>query len=234
MSRFLPLSALFLLFSLVTPHAMAADPVKVRMQTNYGNITLELYPDKAPQTVANFLRYVDTGFYEKTIFHRVIADFMIQGGGFDLDYRQKPTLEPIVNEAANGLKNNRGTLAMARTSDPHSATSQFFINLKDNAFLDFTAQNPNGWGYCVFGKVVEGMNVVDEIAKVPTGPGGPFPTDAPKALVVIDRVVRVQEPVKAAKEMKKEAPAKAEPAVTPKETPVKPEPDTKTTTKESP
>src|SRR5688572_24089231 len=173
MSRFFPLSALFLFFSLATHQAVAAAPVKVRIQTNHGAITLELYPDKAPQTVANFLRYVDSKHYENTVFHRVINGFMIQGGGFDLNYRQKSTLDPIPNEANNGLKNLRGTIAMARTGDPHSATSQFFINHKDNAFLDFTAQDINGWGYCVFGKVVAGMNVVDEIAKVQTGPGGP-------------------------------------------------------------
>lgn len=219
MSRLFPLSALFLLLSFIAPHSMAADPVKVRIQTNYGNITLELYPDKAPQTVANFLRYVDSGFYENTIFHRVIANFMIQGGGYDLDYRERPTLQPIPNEANNGLKNVRGTIAMARTSDPHSATSQFFINHKDNPFLDFTAKNPSGWGYTVFGKVVEGMNVVDEIAKVPTGPGGPFPTDAPQGLVVIDRVTRdkVQQPAHAS-EKQKESPAKAEAAPATKET----------------
>src|SRR5688572_22466615 len=131
MSRFFPLSAWFLFFSLAAPQAMAGGPVKVRMQTNHGAITLELYPDKAPQTVANFLRYVDNKHYENTIFHRVIAGFMIQGGGFDLDYQQKPTLSPVSNEANNGLKNLRGTIAMARTGDPHSATSQFFINHKD-------------------------------------------------------------------------------------------------------
>jgi peptidyl-prolyl cis-trans isomerase B (cyclophilin B) len=232
MSRFSPLSALFLFFYLATNQAVAA-PVKVLIQTNHGAITLELYPDKAPQTVANFLRYVDSRHYENTIFHRVIANFMIQGGGFDLNYQQKQTLDPIPNEADNGLKNLRGTIAMARTGDPHSATSQFFINHKDNGFLDFTAKDINGWGYCVFGKVVAGMNVVDEIAKVQTGPGGPFPTDAPQGLVVIDHVERVKEAPKAKKEKKKEAaPAKTEPATAPKETPAKPDPAT--ATKEAP
>jgi peptidyl-prolyl cis-trans isomerase B (cyclophilin B) len=232
MSRFFPLSALFLFFFLVAHQAVAAAPVKVRIQTNHGAITLELYPDKAPQTVANFLRYVDSRHYENTIFHRVIPNFMIQGGGFGLDYQQKQTLAPVPNEADNGLKNLRGTIAMARTQDPHSATSQFFINHKDNAFLDFTAKDINGWGYCVFGKVVAGMNVVDEIAKVQTGPGGPFPTDAPQGLVVIDHVERVKEAPKAKKEVKKEAPAKTEPASAPKESPAKPDPAT--TTKEAP
>ncbi len=233
MSRFFPLSALFLLFSLIAPQAMAASPVKVRMQTNHGAITLELYPDKAPQTVANFLRYVDSKHYENTIFHRVIDGFMIQGGGFDLNYQQKSTLDPIPNEADNGLKNLRGTIAMARTGDPHSATSQFFINHKDNAFLDFTSKDMNGWGYCVFGKVVGGMNVVDEIAKIPTGPDANGEKSVPQSLVVIDRVERVKEAPKAKKEVKKEAPpAKTEPAGVPKETPVKPDPAT--ATKEAP
>jgi peptidyl-prolyl cis-trans isomerase B (cyclophilin B) len=232
MSRFFPLSALFLFFSLAAPQAVAASPVKVRMQTNHGAITLELYPDKAPQTVANFLRYVDSKHYENAIFHRVIAGFMIQGGGFDTNYIQKPTLTPIPNEADNGLKNLRGTIAMARTGDPHSATSQFFINHKDNAVLDFTAKDINGWGYCVFGKVVGGMNVVDEIANIPTSPGNGGEKSVPQSLVVIDRVERIKEAPKAMKETKKPAPVKTEPAAVPKETPAKPDPAT--TTKEAP
>lgn len=212
MSRFFPLSALFLLLSLASTHGTAADPVRVRMQTNYGDITLELYPDEAPQTVANFLRYVDSGFYENTIFHRVIPGFMIQGGGFDIDYRQKPTASPVPNEANNGLKNLRGTVAMARTSDPHSATAQFFINVVDNDFLNYRSPDLQGWGYTVFGKVIDGMKAVDEIAAVPTGPGGPFPTDAPQGLVVIDEVERLTAQAPPKTEQPAPAAAKGKPA----------------------
>jgi len=143
------------------------------METNKGVLVIELFADKAPKTVANFLEYVKSGHYNQNMFHRVIDGFMIQGGGFDFSKaaERKETRPPIPNEAANGLKNRRGTLAMARTSDPHSATDQFFINLKDNAFLDYRASTPEGFGYCVFGKVVEGMNVVDAIAKVRVEPG---------------------------------------------------------------
>ena len=147
----------------------ASDPVKIKMVTNKGDIILELYPDKAPDTVKNFVYYADNNFYNKTIFHRVINGFMIQGGGFtNAQDRKKTPLSPIKNEAYNGLKNDRGTIAMARTSDPHSATAQFFINLKDNDFLNFTRKSMNGWGYTVFGKVVQGMDVVDKIAAVKT------------------------------------------------------------------
>jgi peptidyl-prolyl cis-trans isomerase B (cyclophilin B) len=138
------------------------------MKTDLGTLILELYPDKAPETVKNFLRYATAGFYEGTLFHRVIHGFMVQGGGFTEDMQQKPTLDPIPNEAANGLKNLKGTMAMARTNDPHSATSQFFINTVDNAFLDFKAATPQGFGYCVFGQVVEGMDVLSQIERVPT------------------------------------------------------------------
>ncbi|MCW8931980.1 MAG: peptidylprolyl isomerase [Gammaproteobacteria bacterium] len=138
------------------------------MVTNKGDIILELYPDKAPATVKNFVNYADNNFYNKTIFHRVINGFMIQGGGFTNAQDRKKTLSPVKNEADNGLKNDRGTIAMARTRDPHSATAQFFINLKNNDFLNFTRKSINGWGYTVFGKVVEGMDVVDTIAKVKT------------------------------------------------------------------
>ena len=138
----------------------------VVFSTNYGDFTVELYPDKAPVTVENFLAYVDAGFYDGTIFHRVIPDFVIQGGGFTEDMQQKPTRPPIKNEADNGLKNERGTLSMARTMDVHSATSQFFINLQDNSFLDHGVRD---FGYAVFGRVVEGMEVIDKIAAVPTG-----------------------------------------------------------------
>ena len=140
----------------------------IHMHTTYGLITLELDEQKAPKTVANFLTYVREGFYDGTIFHRVIDNFMIQGGGFLPGMRQKPTHEPIENEANNGLRNARGTIAMARTSEPDSATSQFFINVVDNTFLNHTATTPAGWGYCVFGKVTDGMQVVDQIKVMPT------------------------------------------------------------------
>jgi peptidyl-prolyl cis-trans isomerase B (cyclophilin B) len=152
----------------VTP-AAAADNPKVMMDTSKGQLTIELFPKEAPETVKNFLAYVDAGFYNGTIFHRVIPKFMIQGGGFTPDMQQKPTRAPIKIESDNGLKNDRGTLAMARTQDPNSATAQFFINSVDNGFLNFTAKTPKGWGYAVFGKVVKGMEVVDEISKVKTG-----------------------------------------------------------------
>jgi peptidyl-prolyl cis-trans isomerase A (cyclophilin A) len=151
---------------LLTLPAWAANPV-VEMKTNYGLIVIELFPDKAPKTVANFLQYVKDGFYDGTIFHRVIDGFMIQGGGMDSSMKEKPTRAPVENEAQNGLKNQAGTLAMARTSAPHSATAQFFINVADNRFLDYPGQD--GWGYCVFGKVTQGMDVVNKIAKVSTG-----------------------------------------------------------------
>jgi peptidyl-prolyl cis-trans isomerase B (cyclophilin B) len=144
----------------------------VKLQTSMGDITMELYPDKAPATVANFLQYVKDGFYNGTIFHRVIPGFVIQGGGFDANLNQKPTRAPIKNEADNGLKNQAYTLSMARTMDPDSATSQFFINLKDNQALDHTGKNPRGWGYAVFAKVVQGKEVVDKIAAVPTATRG--------------------------------------------------------------
>jgi len=138
------------------------------LHTNYGPITLELDAEKAPKTVENFLEYVNQGFYEGTIFHRVIDGFMIQGGGFDKNMRQKPSRDPIENEAPQGLSNKIGTIAMARTMDPHSASNQFFINLKDNLFLNHTAPTIDGWGYCAFGRVKDGMDVVEKIAKVAT------------------------------------------------------------------
>ena len=144
----------------------------VKLETTLGDIVLELDEDKAPITVKNFIQYVRDGFYSDTIFHRVIDGFMIQGGGFDAEMHQKTTGPPIKNEADNGLSNQRGTIAMARTPDPHSAGSQFFINLKDNPFLDHKEKSAQGWGYCVFGKVVEGMDVVDKIKKVQTGRAG--------------------------------------------------------------
>jgi len=159
----------------------------IRMQTNHGAIVIELDAQKAPKTVANFLAYANAGFYDGTIFHRVIDGFMIQGGGFSPGMKQKPTQAPVENEAVNGLRNDRGTLAMARTNDPHSATAQFFINLKDNDFLNFTSPTPRGWGYCVFGRVVEGMDVVDKIKGVTTGSRGGH-QDVPENDVVIERV----------------------------------------------
>jgi cyclophilin family peptidyl-prolyl cis-trans isomerase len=171
------------------PGALAADP-QVDLKTNVGTIRLELYPAKAPKTVANFLQYVKDGHYNGTVFHRVIPGFMIQGGGFDRSYKQKPTREPIPNEAKNGLTNDLGTLAMARTNAPHSASAQFFINVKSNDFLN-SASAQDGWGYAVFGKVVSGLDVVMSIAKSPTGPGGPFPTDVPRQPVVIESATLV-------------------------------------------
>lgn len=156
----------------------------ILIETSMGPIKAELYADKAPITVANFLSYVDSGFFDGTIFHRVIPGFMIQGGGFTKDFQQKPTKAPIANEAENGLKNTRGTLAMARTSDVNSATAQFFINAVDNSFLDFKAKNSREYGYCVFGKVIEGMDVVDKIQKVKRGSYGPH-QDVPTETVEI-------------------------------------------------
>ena len=155
-----------------------------------GVITLELDADKAPKSVDNFLAYVNKGHYDKTIFHRVIDGFMIQGGGFEPGMTQKPTDDPIQNEANNGLKNNHYTVAMARTSDPHSATAQFFINVADNDFLNHTAPSMQGWGYAVFGKVVDGTDVVDKIRQVKTGKRG-FHSDAPKEDVVIEKAVAI-------------------------------------------
>jgi peptidyl-prolyl cis-trans isomerase B (cyclophilin B) len=161
----------------------------VLMETSMGLITLELYADKAPVTVANFLQYVDAGFYEGTIFHRVISNFMIQGGGMTASMKEKPTQAPIINEAANGLSNLTGTVAMARTGDPHSATAQFFINVGDNLFLDHKAPTPEGFGYCVFGKVVDGMDVVEKIKRVRTKRLG-FHEDVPADPVSINSVLR--------------------------------------------
>ena len=158
----------------------------IKLHTNHGVITLKLFEDKAPATVANFKEYVKSGHYDGTVFHRVIGNFMIQGGGFEPGMKQKPTKAPIKNEANNGLSNKTGTVAMARTMEPHSASAQFFINVADNAFLNHTAPNANGWGYCVFGKVVEGSEVVDKIKGVKTGNAG-FHQDVPKEDVVIER-----------------------------------------------
>ena len=180
------LAAFFASLSLfVSLPASAANP-QVELKTNLGNITVELYPDKAPKTVENFLGYVKEGYYNGTIFHRVIPRFMIQGGGFDKSLKQKPARQPVQNEAANGLKNEAGTVAMARTSDPHSASSQFFVNVANNSFLNYTAPTTQGYGYTVFGRVTKGMDVVNKIAATPTGSGGMFPADVPREAVVIE------------------------------------------------
>jgi peptidyl-prolyl cis-trans isomerase B (cyclophilin B) len=175
-----------MLFAASGDGASAADNPRVKLTTNYGTIVIELYPDKAPKTVENFLVYVRDGHYDGTIFHRVIPDFMIQGGGFEPGLEQKPTNAPIPNEADNGLENDNGAIAMARTSDPHSASAQFFINTKDNAFLNHRNQTPDGWGYAVFGMVVEGMDVVETIEQVKTGRVGRF-DDVPIEDVVIEK-----------------------------------------------
>ena len=163
----------------------AASP-QVEMKTSLGVIVIELDAEKAPATVENFLQYVKDRHYDGTVFHRVIPGFMIQGGGFDADFKQKATRKPVKNEAANGLKNDVGTIAMARTGDPHSATAQFFINVADNASLNFRFPTPEGYGYTVFGKVTKGMDVVQRIAKVPTGPGPAPHRDVPVKPVVIE------------------------------------------------
>ncbi|WP_089729159.1 peptidylprolyl isomerase [Candidatus Thiosymbion oneisti] len=195
MCRLLAAAATLFILLGAAPAALADNP-KLRIETSKGPITVELYPDQAPATVANFLEYVDAGFYTGTVFHRVIKGFMIQGGGFDKEMRKKATRAPIKNEADNGLKNKRGTLAMARTMEPHSATAQFFINHKDNAFLDHKSKDRRGWGYAVFGKVTDGMEVVDEIAATPTGAFSKdgkdvFSKDVPKDGVVIEKITRL-------------------------------------------
>ncbi|MBN3753399.1 peptidyl-prolyl cis-trans isomerase [Paraburkholderia sp. Tr-20389] len=163
----------------------------VELHTNHGVIKLELDAEKAPKSVENFLAYVKAGHYDNTVFHRVIDGFMIQGGGFEPGMQQKPTSTPIANEANNGLKNVKGSIAMARTNDPHSATAQFFINVNDNDFLNHSSPTPQGWGYAVFGKVVEGLDVVDAIRKVKTGSKG-FHQDVPVDDVIIEKAVVVE------------------------------------------
>ena len=215
---FLRAAALLTLTFSLLPAAQATTPQKIQINTSLGVIEAELYADKAPQTVANFLQYVKDKHYNGTVFHRVIAGFMVQGGGFDTKYLQKPTRPPVQHEGraalAAGLKNTTGTLAMARTNDPHSATSQFFINVVDNAFLDPTPipdgdpvkrfeyqgrvyeniarsqllNAPQLYGYTVFGKVTSGMDVVQKIRNTPTGAGGPFPTDVPQTPVIIQSI----------------------------------------------
>jgi len=184
--------AVFAAALLLSTATYATDKAKmsittIKLTTNQGDITLELDAEKAPNTVKNFVTYVEEGFYEGIIFHRIIPNFMAQGGGFTTDFKQKSTNSAIENEANNGLKNNRGTIAMARTGDPHSATGQFFINLADNGFLNHSSETQQGWGYAVFGKVTEGMDVVDKMAAIPTGSGGMFPTDVPQEEVIIEK-----------------------------------------------
>ena len=190
------LSHLFVLSAaaVVPAGALGADP-QVDLRTNLGTIRLELYPAAAPKTVENFLQYVKDGHYNGTIFHRVIDGFMIQGGGFDKDFHQKKTRAPIPNEAQSGVKaglqNDTGTIAMARTADPNSATAQFFINVNDNGFLNWGNPRSDGNGYAVLGKVVSGLDVVNKIGKLPTGAGGPMPRDVPKQPVIIEAVTVV-------------------------------------------
>jgi peptidyl-prolyl cis-trans isomerase B (cyclophilin B) len=183
----------FLLLGILlwSAQAFAANPV-VELKTSVGAIRVELYTDKAPKSVGNFLQYVKDGFYDGLVFHRVIDGFMIQGGGHYPDLREKKgNHPPIENEAGNGLKNEIGTVAMARTSNPHSATAQFFINLADNAFLNYREASPAGFGYAVFGKVTQGMDVVTRIAHAPTGAGGPFRTDVPQQPIIIESITLI-------------------------------------------
>jgi len=190
------LAAAVVSLTLVMP-AWTSETVKVALQTSKGTIVLALDAEKAPETVENFLGYVDAGHYDGTIFHRVIQGFIIQGGGFTPEFEQKQTRKPVKNEADNGLQNLRGTIAMARTMDPHSATAQFFINVADNDFLNFTSRTPRGYGYAVFGKVIEGMDVVDRIANTPTGPGGPFPSNVPQRTILIEKAERIEDVIEA-------------------------------------
>lgn len=177
-----------LVFALASSSEAGSKNPQVELETSKGTILLEVYPDKAPKTVDNFLRYVRWGQYDSTIFHRVIPNFMIQGGGFTPQMKQKLTQMAVENEADNGLKNDRGAIAMARTQDPHSATAQFFINVKDNAFLNHKSKTQEGWGYTVFGKVIEGMDVVDAVSKVKTGAKAGM-SDVPVEDVVIIKAV---------------------------------------------
>ena len=191
--RFFLLAALLGSSLCLSTPLLAANPLVI-VETNRGDFVVELYPEKAPKTVANFMQYVDSGYYKETIFHRVINRFMIQGGGFNADMTEKPSLAPIVNEAANGLKNEPGTLAMARTSDPDSATSQFFINLENNVPLNYQGNDPELIGYCVFGRVLKGMDVVRDIGASPTMNVGPY-YDVPKSTVRILAIKRNSKPL---------------------------------------
>lgn len=190
MNKTLSLFSGFLLLCL-TSLAFADNP-KVKMETTMGDVIIELYPDKAPITVENFLHYTNNGTYDGTIFHRVIKNFMNQGGGYTTDYSEKLSGQPIANEAFNGLKNKRGSIAMARTNAPHSATNQFFINTANNSFLDHTEKSMRGWGYAVFGNIISGMDVMDRIANVKTGSAGPFQQDAPQEPVIILKMSEIK------------------------------------------
>ena len=189
------LLAAFALLVACAAGAAAPNP-QVEVRTNMGSFMLELYPENAPNTVQNFLQYVKDGHYNGTIFHRVIPGFMIQGGGFNTKFEEKPTRSPIKNEAGNGLRNGVGMVSMARTADPHSATAQFFINVAENSTLDFKAPTQQGYGYTPFGRVVKGMEVVEKIVQVPTGPGKPPHQDVPRKAVVIERMQLVDAPAR--------------------------------------
>lgn len=196
----------FTSFCLLISSVNAADDFskkQIKLETSEGNIVLELDITRSPLSVLNFMKYVRSGFYDGTIFHRVIENFMIQGGGFTPEMERKQPNAPILNEADNGLKNVRGTIAMARTNDPHSATAQFFINVTDNPFLNHTAKTPRGWGYTVFGRVIKGMSVVDKIRNQRTGPNGPFRSDVPLKTVLIHKATVIGEKTKPAKNIKK-------------------------------
>jgi peptidyl-prolyl cis-trans isomerase B (cyclophilin B) len=191
MKSFYKLSLVLILQLIFAAAGHTQEKTMIKMTTNFGVIEIELFTEQAPNTTENFIQYVNDGFFDGLIFHRVIPSFMIQGGGFEPGMRQKSPNAPIQNEADNGLKNERGTLSMARTNDPHSATSQFFISVKDNAFLDFKSKDASGWGYAVFAKVVSGMDVVDSIAQTPTGKSGGH-GDVPLEDVVIEKAEVVQ------------------------------------------
>jgi peptidyl-prolyl cis-trans isomerase B (cyclophilin B) len=190
--RFLVLTSALIGALLLSPvHAEEKTNPQVLLETSQGPILLELYPEKAPKSVSNFLDYVNDGFYNGTIFHRVISNFMIQGGGFDQNFNRKSTKAPILNEADNGLRNTIGTISMARTNDPHSATSQFFINVRQNSSLDFREKTPRGWGYAVFGRVIKGMKTVNQIRNQATGFKNGM-ADVPRQTVIIEKAVQVK------------------------------------------
>jgi peptidyl-prolyl cis-trans isomerase B (cyclophilin B) len=199
MKRLLAMTALILILGIPLSASADKSAPRVRIETSMGGITVELNSQAAPKTVANFLQYVRDGFYDDTIFHRVIKSFMIQGGGLTPKMQEKPTRPPVVNEADNGLKNDEGTIAMARTMAPHSATAQFFINVKNNNFLNHTAKNARGWGYCVFGRVIDGMAVVKAIENVQTTTKFQY-GDVPVEPVIIQKVTLIEPVKKPAKE----------------------------------
>ena len=188
MTRALGALIAFLFIFIFEDSSMAAGKPIVTFKTSMGDFTVQLEPEKTPNTVANFLQYVREGHYDGTIFHRVIAKFMVQGGGFTKNFEQKATRDPVRNEADKGLANKRGTIAMARTSDPHSATNQFFVNVVYNKFLDHRAKNQQGWGYTAFGQVIDGMNIIGRIARVKTGTVGPY-GDVPEEPIIIEKAL---------------------------------------------